>query len=167
MEQLPKAKLEWFAIPVLAGISALLIAYGPAVIYEAVTGEQPRDFDQPVDRGYRHLGTDKQLAKEIDALFESFSVGNSPGPDSERKIMSNPIGLVPVQQAEPIIAYGPKAVPYLLKWVRYHHGEVREIATYSLERITDQHPPVRHFVGGHKDPNTEYAIRTWAEWWMA
>jgi hypothetical protein len=49
MEQLPKAKLEWLAIPVLAGISTLLIAYGPAVIYEAVTGEQPRDFDQPVD----------------------------------------------------------------------------------------------------------------------
>jgi hypothetical protein len=177
MEQLPKPKLAWLALPVLAGISALLIAYGPGVIYEAVTGEPPKDFDQPVDPGYRHLGTDKQLAEEIDALFESFAVGKGPASSGKRILADGWIMKWPGngtihrailrEFAEPIIAHGPKAVPYLLRWVRYHHCAVRYIATYSLERITDQHPFVLHFAGGHEDPNTEHAIRVWAKWWLA
>jgi hypothetical protein len=121
MEQLPKPKLAWLALPVLAGISALLIAYGPGVIYEAVTGEPPKDFDQPVDPGYRHLGTDKQLAEEIDALFESFAVGKWPASSGKRILADGWIMKWPGngtihrailrEFAEPIIAHGPKAVP--------------------------------------------------------
>jgi hypothetical protein len=47
--------------------------------------------------------------------------------------------------AEPVIALGKPAVPYLFKWVSHHDWHVRFVAIYALEQITQQKTRAPYF----------------------
>jgi hypothetical protein len=115
------------------------------------------------------------LERRIDLLFQCFVVGYSPHDDDQPYIASGWMMELPTGEiaqrcdlqrwAKPLIDFGPKAVPHLVKWVRYHNCAVRYVAIYALREITGQDPFVYHFASGPKDKNTEPAIEVWLNWW--
>jgi hypothetical protein len=115
------------------------------------------------------------LDRKIDLLFQCFVEGWSPNDDDLPYVASGWMMELPtgkeIQRCElqrwarPLIDLGPKAVPHLVKWVRYHNCAVRYVAIYALREITHQDPMIYHFAHGDEDSCTESAIEVWLEWW--
>ncbi|MFH1227565.1 MAG: HEAT repeat domain-containing protein [Planctomycetota bacterium] len=71
-------------------------------------------------------------------------------------------------QAAPIIAYGPEAVPHLFKWLKIDNISVRYIAIYSLQQITGVKPYTPYFATQKEDEEKKFiekAIPVWQEWY--
>lgn len=127
--------------------------------------------------GRSSIQSELSMNRKMDLLFQCFKEGWSPYDDDQPYIASGWMMELPNGQivqrcdlqrwAKPLIAYGPKAVPYLVKWVRYDHCAVRYIAIYALDEITQEKPMVYHFASGPNDPNTESAIQIWLKWWKS
>ena len=70
------------------------------------------------------------------------------------------------EQAEPIIACGPDAVPHLFQWLKTDSLHVRYIAVYSLEQITEIDGRIPTFATSKEAmPYIEEAIAVWQEWY--
>jgi hypothetical protein len=71
------------------------------------------------------------------------------------------------EEADPIIAHGREAVPYLYRWVMTDNLAVRYVAVYSLERITGIQPGILTFDKEDQAGRREAAIRAWKAWLSA
>jgi hypothetical protein len=118
---------------------------------------------------------DSAMKQKVDALFADFVaetfVTAGQVQDNSGWTMSLESGRVVTrsflqQQAAPVIALGPDAVPHLFTWVMHGDLPIRYIAIYSLEQISGLKPYIPYFDRDDPRRHRDRAIATWREWWL-